>query len=298
MPKKTHRLLAMAVIGAVFLTACGSSTGSVVQKVEGLEQYGEIKVITREEGSGTRGVFAEQLGLLDTSKEAGNADLIREDGQIAMDAEAVIAYVKEDSTAIGYVSLGALNEAVEGIKAVKISGVEADVETVADGKYPLGRNFNIAYSGKLSDVESDFMSFLLSEGQEIVSENYTSVNKATTFLSDQSKGTIEIAGSTSVAPLMERLAEAYMEINPNAEIEINTSDSTAGLTAAMQGSCDFGMASRDLKEYEKELLSYETIARDGIAVIVNGKNPVEDLTKEQLADIFAGKDKEWSDINN
>lgn len=287
-----------ALICMVCMTACsGQKTESTMIKTEGLERYGSICVVTREAGSGTRGVFAEALGLMSKSAQGSSTDLIVETGHVAMNAEAVIDTVKADPTAIGYVSLGALSEEASGIKVIKVAGVEAGADTVADGSYSLGRNFNLAYSGKPTEIMADFLAFVASEGQNIAAKNYTSVKEPSVFLSDQSKGEIKIAGSTSMTELMNELTAAYQQLNKNAEIEVSTTDSTSGLTAAMQGSCDLGMASRDLKDYEKELLTSVTIARDGIAVIVNEQNPVENLTTAQLADVFSGKDIEWSDIN-
>lgn len=290
--------LAAAIIGIMLLTGCSGQQTAVdaVQQVEGLEHFGKIRVITREEGSGTRGVFAEKLGLVNESSKSGS-DRITEQAQVAMNAEAVIEAVKQDRAGIGFVSLGALGKAADGIKTVKISGTEASAKTIADGSYPLGRNFNLAYCGELSAAGIDFLKFILSAGQDITAQNYVSIGKASAFLSDQSAGTIEIAGSTSVEPLMQQLSEAYQAVNKHVEITIRTSDSTAGLTAAMQKSCDFGMASRDLKDYEKELLTWKTIARDGVTVIVNQDNPVESLTSGQLAAIFSGEDTVWIDIN-
>lgn len=298
---KRKRLSTILLAGAVCMTllgACGKEQAAEeIQPVEGLEDYGTIKVITREEGSGTRAVFAEQLGMLGQGSGSSNSDLITENAEIEMNAEAVMDAVREDRTAIGYVSYGALPDNLEGVKIIQIGGVLISAETIQDGSYPLSRDFNIAYSGELSDAENDFITYMMGAGQEIVAENYVSVKKAVSFLSDQSNGTIRINGSTSVEPLMTELAEAYQEINQNVTIEVNASDSTSGLTAAMQGSCDFGMSSRDLKDYEKELLTYQTIARDGIAVIVNEENPVETLTSSQLAAIYMGEDTEWIDIN-
>lgn len=299
MKKKTRDICLIAMTACMTLvSACGNTKESTnVQQVEGLEEFGDIEVVTREDGSGTRGVFAEALGLVEHSEENESKDRITEQGKIAMDAEAVVEEVKQESTAIGYVSLGALTDQIDGIKVIQIDGIEANTDTITKGDYPLSRDFNLAYSGELTEAENDFMTYIMSEGQEIVAENYIEVEEADTFLSDQSKGKIEITGSTSMAPLLESLAESYQKRNSNVEIEVAPSDSTSGLTQAMQESCDFGMASRNLKDYEKELLQSKTIARDGIAVIVNEKNPVENLTTSQLADIFSGEDTKWNDIN-
>ena len=297
MSGRAKKALAWIAVCCILAAGCGGRGGdNTIQHTAGLENYGNIQVVTREEGSGTRETFAEKVGLLSKSADSAS-DLITENARVAMNAEAVIDAVEKDKTAIGFVSSGAVAKGVSGIKVVEIGTVRPDFQNVGNGTYPLSRNFNLAYSGTLSPVGNDFITYIMSKGQEIVGENYTPIERAKTFLSDQSAGTIEIAGSTSVAPLMESLAADYEKINKNAQIEIKTSDSTSGLTSAMQGSCDFGMASRDLKDYEKELLTYQTIARDGITVIVNEENPVKSLTPGQLAEIFSGKDTVWNDIN-
>lgn len=294
---KKGGFLILAAFSMLLVACTDAKTQEQTVKVEGLEEFGDISIVTREEGSGTREVFAQKLGLLDETGQSGASDLITDKAQIAVNAESVMDMVSQDKNAIGFVSLGALTDTAQNVKAIEISGVEANTDTTSSGDYLLGRNFNIAYSGKLTGVAADFLSYCMSEGQKIVAENYTAVKKEAAFLSDQSKGKIKVEGSTSVAPLMERLAEEYLQINKNAEIEIGVSDSTSGLLTAMQGSCDLAMASRELKDYEKELLSVQTLARDGVAVIVNNENPVISLTAEQISDIYAGKTKVWKDIN-
>ena len=297
MRKNAGTALAWVAVCMLAVTGCvGKGRDNTVQITAGLENYGNISVITREDGSGTRNAFAEQVDLL--SENAGStSDLITKSAEVAINAEAVLEAVGQNRTAIGFVSSGAVTAEADGIKAINISGIQPSPENVGNGTYPLCRDFNIAYSGSLSPVEHDFITYIMSKGQDIVKENYTPIKQAAVFLSDQSAGAIEVTGSTSVAPLMEKLAEDYERINKNAEIEIKASDSTSGMTSAMQGSCDIGMASRDLKDYEKELLTYETIARDGITIIVNKDNPVASLTISQLTDIFSGKDTMWNDIN-
>lgn len=280
------------------LTACQTAATQQEQvKIAGLENMGKITSVAREEGSGTRDIFVDKIGLLQKDDSGKEVDKTRGDAKIEMDADAVMDAVREDENAIGYVSLGATVNNIDGIKIIKIDGVKASSENIKNDKYPLGRNFYLAYSGKLSDAETDFMTYILSEGQKIVDENYTAVKNADTFLSNKNKGVIKISGSTSVAPLMKDLANTYMKINKNAVITVGETDSTSGLVAAMQNVSDIGMSSRELKDYEKELLETKTIAKDGVAVIVNEKNPVEDLTIEQLKTIYSGQAKNWSDLN-
>ncbi|MGN0466254.1 MAG: substrate-binding domain-containing protein [Lachnospiraceae bacterium] len=280
------------------LTACQTKNTQKEQvKIAGLENMGAITSIAREEGSGTRNFFVDKIGLLQKDNSGKEVDQTRGDAKIAMDADAVINAVREDENAIGYVSLGGIQNKVDGIKTVKIDGVEANLENIENNKYILSRNFYLAYGGKLSNIEQDFMTYILSEGQTIVDKNYTKIKDANTFLSGKDKGVIKISGSTSVAPLIKDLANAYMKINKNAAITVEETDSTSGLVAAMQNTSDIGMSSRELKDYEKELLDTTVIAKDGVAVIVNEKNPVENLTKEQLEMIYSGKVKEWSDLN-
>lgn len=280
------------------LTACQTAATQQEQvKIAGLENMGKITSVAREEGSGTRDIFVDKIGLLQKDDSGKEVDKTRGDAKIEMDADAVMDAVREDENAIGYVSLGATVNNIDGIKIIKIDGVKASSENIKNDKYPLSRNFYLAYSGKLSDAETDFMTYILSEGQKIVDENYTAVKDADTFLSNKDKDVIKISGSTSVAPLMKDLANTYMKINKNAVITVGETDSTSGLVAAMQNVSDIGMSSRELKDYEKELLETKTIAKDGVAVIVNEKNPVEDLTIEQLKTIYSGQAKNWSDLN-
>lgn len=287
--KKTLLLLLTGI--ALALTGCGGTeNASEGMRTEGLDKLGTISVIAREEGSGTRSTFA-QLVDFEGGTQDKQSDLTRSDAQIKENARQVIEAVEADSAAIGYVSGGALYED-GGVKAVSVNGVMPGIQ---DGKYPLGRAFYLTWCGSLNDLEEDFLTYVHGAGQEIVGEDYISVAKSTTFLSNKASGRIVIDGSTSVGPLMEKLAEGYMERNPNAEIVVTQSDSTTGLTNAMAGNCDFGMSSKELKDYEKELLDYETIARDEIAVIVSQDNPLENITTKALRAIYTGEWDSWND---
>ncbi|MCD8074600.1 MAG: substrate-binding domain-containing protein [Lachnospiraceae bacterium] len=284
-------------LAALFLlTGCGAEKEQEKETVAGLDALGSVQVVSREEGSGTRSAFAELLGF-DESNEEGAPDATTKDAQIVSDAEAVIAAVRENESAIGYISMGSLSD-LEEEKVLAVNSVAGTTENVKSGDYSLSRSFILAWSGSLSELEQDFLTYVKGKGQGIVGESYVAVAKETTFLSGKQDGTITIHGSTSAAPLIEALAAEYMEYNPNATVEVVASDSTTGLNDAMQGLCDFGMASRELKDYEQELLTYETIAQDGIAVIVNGQNPLENVTEEQLKQLFTGEITEWEALND
>ncbi len=267
---------------------CGCSAPSDTNlhtPTAGLEKMGTITIVSREEGSGTRSSFA---ALLDVQSDT--MDLPGSNAVVANNADEVISIVEKDSSAIGYVSLGALNDA-QNVKILSIDQAETK-----EKRYLLSRSFYLAYCGERSDLESDFLTYIHSAGQEIVAASYTAVAKRSTFLSNQASGTITISGSTSVAPLIEALARAYGKYNPNAVITVLPTDSRQGLTSAMSGQCDFGMSSRDLEEYEQQLLDYTIIAEDSIAVIVNRDNPLENMTSDTLKNIYMGSIKTWDEI--
>ena len=302
MKKAVKKIAALAVMGAVAVTAftgCGSSSnGSSYSdnstNGSGFDTNQKISVITREEGSGTRDAFTELTGVL--VEDSGTKTDNTINSAITINStEAVITNVKGDDAAVGYISLGSLNDTV---KALKVNSVEATAENVKSGEYEISRPFNIAYKGKLSDVAKDFVDYILSsDGQKVVTDNgYVSVAETDAYAGSKPSGKVTVAGSSSVSPVMEKLAEAYKEVNTNADVEIQTSDSSAGMQAAMEGTCDIGMASRDLKDEEKSALTQTTIAKDGIAVIVNKNNTYEGLTMEQIKSIYTGEITVWSDI--
>ncbi|MBP3657527.1 MAG: substrate-binding domain-containing protein [Clostridia bacterium] len=254
-----------------------------------------INVISREDGSGTRGAFVELTGV-EQKVDGMKMDMTTEDAQITNSTAVMLAAVAGDDYAIGYVSLGSMSDSV---KAVKIEGVEATAENVAAGSYRIARPFCIAYqSDKLSALGSDFIRYVMSaEGQAIVENNgYVAAGEAEAYAGTMPEGKLVIAGSSSVSPVMEKLAESYRAINAGAEIEIQTSDSTTGMTAAMDGSCEIGMASRALKEAEAAVLDSTVMAMDGIAVIVNHANPIEELSAEQICAIYTGEVMSWNEI--
>ena len=254
-----------------------------------------IDVISREDGSGTRGAFIELTGV-EQKIDDKKVDMTTEDAQITNNTAVMLTTVAGDAQAIGYVSLGSLNDSV---KAVRIEGVEATAANVADGSYKVARPFNIAYrEAALSELGADFIAYIMSaEGQAIVNANgYVGADAADAFAGAAPAGKLVIAGSSSVSPVMEKLAESYMALNAQAQIEIQTSDSTTGMTAAIDGSCEIGMASRELKENEAAELTSLVIAMDGIAVIVNNENPLEELTVAQIAAIYTGEATRWNEI--
>lgn len=255
-----------------------------------------ITVNSREDGSGTRGAFIELFGIEEKDANGNKIDNTTLEANITNSTSVMMTSVAGDTYAIGYISLGSLNDTV---KAVKIDGAEATAENVANGSYKVSRPFNIATKAEVSDVTQDFIDFIMSaDGQAIVEENgYIKVSDAAAYAGNAPAGKIVIAGSTSVSPVMEKLKEAYLAVNANAEIEIQTSDSTTGMTSAIDGICDIGMASRELKDSEIEAgLTATVIAQDGIAVIVNNANPTENLTSDMVKSIFVGQTASWADV--
>ena len=254
-----------------------------------------IAVISREEGSGTRGAFVELTGV-EQKIDGKKVDMTTEDAQITNNTAAMLMTVAGDPQAIGYVSLGSLNDTV---KAVKVAGVEATAENVASGDYKLARPFNIAWrEDAQSDLSKDFVAFVLSaEGQQVVSEHgYVGSADAPAYAGSGAEGKLVVGGSSSVSPVMEKLIEAYALVNPKAVIELQTTDSTTGMTSAIDGSYDVGMASRALKADEAEQLQSVAIAMDGIAVIVNNENPVDNLSVEQIGGVFLGEITAWGEL--
>lgn len=255
----------------------------------------QIDVISREDGSGTRGAFVELTGV-EQKIDGKKVDMTTEDAQITNNTAVMMTTVAGDTYAIGYISLGSLND---NVKAVKVAGVEATAENVKSGAYKVARPFNIAWKeDALSDAGKDFIAYILSsEGQAIVNANgYIGSDDAAAYEAAGVTGKVVVAGSSSVSPVMEKLAEAYMAANTGVEIEIQTSDSTTGMTSAMEGACEIGMASRELKEAEAAELESTAIAMDGIAVIVNNENPVENLSLEQIGAIYTGETTVWNEL--
>lgn len=295
--KKSVSLLLAGLMLCGALAGCGGNNNTAEntdsqteQTSESTGMSGAIHVVSREDGSGTRGAFVELTGV-----EDDNGDNTTVEAEIANRTDAVLTTVAGNEAAIGYVSLGSLNDTV---KAVTVDGVEATVDNVKSGTYTLSRPFNIATKGEPTGVAADFINFIMSaDGQAIVGEDYITVNdEAEAFTSDGSSGQITVGGSSSVSPVMEQLIEAYEAVNPNAKIELQTSDSTSGMTGAMDGTFAIGMASRELHEDEAGQLTAQAIAMDGIAVIVNPANTVDNLTMDQIRSIYVGETTDWSEV--
>lgn len=307
MKKVLSKITAITVMSALAVTAfagCGGNSSSNSSEASGssetkaestaFDTSKTIAVVTREEGSGTRDAFTELTGVLVKDGDT-KTDNTTSSAVTINSTEAVITNVKDNDAAIGYISLGSLNDTV---KALKVGSVEATAENVKSGDYVISRPFNIAYKGELSEVAQDFVDYILSsDGQKVVAdEGYVSVTENAAYSGKKPEGKISVAGSSSVSPVMEKLAEAYQKVNTNAKVEIQTSDSSAGMQAAMEGTCDIGMASRELKDKEASSLTATTIAKDGIAIIVNKANSCENLTVDQIKSIYTGETTVWSDV--
>ena len=278
--KKIVSLIMTAVISASLFAGCGAKNNDT------------ITVVSREDGSGTRSAFVELLGIVDAKGNDATADT----AEVTNSTSVMLATIKGNRNAIGYVSLGSLSDEV---KALSVDGVAPTADNIEDGSYAIARPFNVAYkSGALSELDEDFLGFIMSDkGQKIiVEEGYINVSEGDEYAPAGLSGTVVLAGSTSVAPVMDAIADEYKELNPGVTIEIQQSGSSAGITAAIEGVCSFGMASRELKADEVAQLECVAIAMDGIAVIVNSENGVDDIKAEQVKDIYLGAVKNWSEI--
>lgn len=275
----------LAMILAMILVVCSAALAE------------EINVISREDGSGTRGAFIELFGIEQKDADGNKVDYTTEDADITNSTSVMMTSVAGNPAAIGYISLGSLNEIV---KALAIDGVDATVENIKAGEYKIARPFNIATGAQVSEAAQAFIDFILSaEGQAVVEDAgyIASVEDAPAFAGNDVSGKVVVAGSSSVTPVMEKLKEAYLQLNPNAEIEVQQSDSSAGMNSLKDGVCDIGMASRALKDSELEAgLTPTVIAMDGIAVIVSNDNATEGLTAEQVRDIYTGAITEWDEL--
>ena len=285
------RKLKKAIIGGlasamlmVAMTGCGKAASD------------DITVISREDGSGTRGAFIELFGIEEKDADGNKIDNTISTADITNSTSVMMTSVADDEAAIGYISLGSLDDSV---KALKIDGAEATADNISNGSYKVSRPFNIATKGTPNEVTQDFINFILSEdGQKVVEDaGYISQGNAGAFKAAGVKGKINIAGSSSVTPVMEKLKEAYVAVNPDVQIEVQQSDSTTGMTSAAEGVCDIGMASRELKDSELSAgLTPTVIAIDGIAVVVNKNNDVDGLTSDQVKSIYTGSITKWSEV--
>ena len=320
MKKKLALLLACTM--ALGLTACGGSkpaaapettaaateaatTAAQTEKAEETtaketegKAEGPISVVSREDGSGTRGAFIELFGIEEKNDAGEKIDMTTEDASVTNSTSVMMTNVAQDPLAIGYISLGSLDDTV---KAVKIDGVEATVDNVSNDSYKIARPFNILTSDKESDAAKDFVNYIMSsDGQKIVEDNgyiKEAADAKAYEAADGVSGKVVVAGSSSVTPVMEKLAEGYEAVNKDVTVEVQQSDSTTGVNMAAEGTADIGMASRDLKDEEKDLgLTATVIARDGIAVIVNKDNDVDELTSDQVKAVYTGETTTWEDL--
>jgi phosphate transport system substrate-binding protein len=280
---------ALTVGMSAVLTGCGSPDGSP------FDAESAITVVSREDGSGTRTAFIELFGIEEADADGNKKDLTTKEAVIAKQTDVMMTNVAQDSYAIGYVSLGSMNETVKGLK---IDGVEASSENVKSGSYQISRPFNVVTKGAPADLAKDFIDFIVSaEGQAVVGADYIPVvDGAAAFAGAKPAGKIVVAGSSSVTPVMEKLKEAYLKVNTGATVEIQQSDSSAGMTAAMDGTADIGMAIRDLKDTEAAELTPVTIAMDGIVVVVSNNNPLTDLGKDKVKEVFTGTLAKWGEL--
>ena len=284
MQQKLFKATLAATLAAALLTGCASE--------QHFDPGQEIVVISREDGSGTRAAFVELAGVLNADKQ----DQTTKEAEVVNQTSVVLTSVEGNQAAIGYISMGSLGQTV---KALKIDGAAATAENVKNGSYTLARPFNIAYQGEPEGLKKDFIDFIFSrQGQAVIESMGVIAMREETqeYQPSGQSGKLTIAGSSSVTPVMEKLVEAYVALNPDASLELQQSDSSAGMKAVIDGTADIGMASRQLKDSEKAELQHTAIAMDGIAVIVNLKNSIDNLTKAQVAGIYKGEITFWSDV--
>lgn len=312
MKKRFLATMAAVMVSAMMMTACGSNEADTKQDTateesansettedaaeETVTFEGMINPISREDGSGTRGAFIELFGIETKDEEGNKIDNTTDMAEVTNSTSVMLTTVQGNEYAIGYVSLGSLND---DVKALAIDGAEASVETIKDGSYKISRPFNIVTKETVSEVAADFIKFIMSEqGQAVVEENgYISNGNEGAYEASGLSGKVTVAGSSSVTPVMEKLKEAYIALNPDVEIEVQQNDSTTGVNSTIEGICDIGMASRDLKDSETaEGVTGTAIALDGIAVIVNTENPISDMEAETVRQIFTGEILDWSEV--
>lgn len=284
------------VLGAIALAVLGGTVFAAPKKDKNFGKKSVI-LISREEGSGTRGAFIELFGIEMKNAEGKKVDFTSEEADITNSTEVMLTSVAGNKYAIGYVSLGSLNKTV---KPLKIEGVAPSVAAIKNGTYKISRPFNIiTKEDGLSENAADFIRFILSSnGQAVVEANgYISAAQNPEYIATGRKGKITVAGSSSVTPVMEKLAEAYEKLNPEIKIEVQMSDSTTGVNSALNGVCEIGMASRELKDSEKAKGALQTkIAIDGIAVIINKDNPTESASIQSVKDLYIGTISKWGDV--
>ena len=279
------------------LAGCGADNGTDNNNGGTGTGTDAISVLTREEGSGTRGAFIELLGIEEKNADGKKVDKTIDTAETTNSTSVMITTVQGNKAAIGYISLGSLDKSK--VKALKVDGAEAATDNVKSGEYKVSRPFNIATKGDATGAASDFIKFILSaDGQAVVEKNgYISEGNTGAYKASGQKGKITIGGSSSVTPVMEKLKEAYVKLNPDVTIDVQQNDSSSGMKGAIDGIYDIGMASRDVKDSEKEAgLTSIKIALDGIAVIVNKDDTLDAITSEQIKNIYTGSLTKWSEI--
>ena len=294
--KKFLALGLAMMMSVAALTGCGGGSEEAAEGGDTAAASGAISVVSREDGSGTRGAFIELFGIEEKNDAGEKVDMTTEMAEITNSTAVMMTTVAGNPNAIGYISLGSLDDSV---KALKIDGAEATAENIKNGTYKVARPFNIATKEDVSEVASDFIAFIMSdEGQAVVEENgYISQGSTGAYTASNMSGKIVVAGSSSITPVMEKLKEAYIALNPDVTIEVQQNDSTTGMTSVAEGTCDIGMASRELKDSElANGLQPTVIAMDGIAVIVNLENTVSDMTSDTVKAIFTGATTDWSEV--
>ena len=303
--KRTKKLVTFGLAGAMvlsLLTGCGNngdsgnSGNNGNNGNSGFDAAKEINVLSREDGSGTRGAFIELFGIEEKNEAGEKVDNTIDTAAVTNSTAVMMQSVAGDTYAVGYISLGSLDDSV---KAVRIDGAEATVDNIKSGAYKISRPFNIVTKDGVSEAAQDFIDFIMSaDGQAVIEDNgYISASDGAAYAGGMDSGKVVVSGSSSVYPVMEKLKEAYLERNPGMTVEIQQSDSSTGVSDAIEGTCDIGMASRELKDSEAEKgVASTVIAIDGIAVIVNKENSVEDLTGAQVKDIYTGNAVVWSDV--
>lgn len=294
--KTVKKIFPLGLIGAMMSSVfigCGGTAGSADKD---FNVSREINVISREDGSGTRGAFIELFGIEQKNNDGEKVDYTTDAAVVTNSTAVMMQSISGDLYSIGYISLGSMNDTV---KAVRIDGADATVENIKNNTYKIARPFNIATKDGLNDTAQDFIDFIMSaDGQSVIEDNgYIAVSDAESYSGSMESGKVVVSGSSSVTPVMEKLKEAYLVKNPDVTIEIQQSDSSTGMANTIDGICDIGMASRELKDSETEKgLASTVIAMDGIAVIVNNNSPIDRLTSNQVMRIFTGDAAVWSDV--
>lgn len=291
--KISRKLMTLCLGGTMmvsFLAGCQSSQAG------GFDPSKEINVISREDGSGTRGAFIELFGIEEKNGAGEKVDYTTDKAAVTNSTAVMMQSVTGDLYSIGYISMGSMNDTV---KAVKIDGVDATVDNIKNDSYKIARPFNIVTKETVNETAQDFIDFIMSSnGQKVIEDNgYIAVSDAAAYTGTMDSGKVVVSGSSSVSPVMEKLKEAYLAVNPGVTVEIQQSDSSTGVADAIDGTCDIGMASRELKDSETEKgVGSTVIAMDGIAVIINNDNQTDSLTGEQVKNIFTGNTVVWSDV--